>query len=118
LHAITTALLSAIGAGEIGRLYPAGEKSTAGIGSAEMLVKAVGMLDAAGWRPSSVGVSIVGVRPRLGGSRLEQMRQRIAELVGIAPDVVSVTASTGNLSGAEGSGRAISATALVSVVKA
>jgi len=118
LHAITTALLSAIGAGDIGRLYPAGEESTAGIGSAEMLTKAVGLLEAAGWRPASVGVSIVGARPRLGVPRLEQMRQRIAELVGIAPDVVSVTASTGNLSGAEGSGRAISATALVSVVKA
>ena len=118
LHAITTALLSAIGAGDIGRLFPAGEKSTAGIVSAEMLAKAVELLDAAGWRPASVGVSIVGARPRLGAARLEQMRQRIAELAGVEPDDVSVTASTGNLSGAEGSGRAISATALVTVAKA
>ena len=118
LHAITTALLSAIGAGDIGRLFPAGETSTAGIGSAEMLAKGLGLLDAAGWRPASVGVSLVGARPRLGAARLEQMRQRIAELVGVEPDDVSVTASTGNLSGAEGSGRAISATALVTVAKA
>jgi 2-C-methyl-D-erythritol 4-phosphate cytidylyltransferase / 2-C-methyl-D-erythritol 2,4-cyclodiphosphate synthase len=117
LHAITTALLSAIGAGDIGRLFPAGEKSTAGIGSAEMMAKAVGLLDAAGWRPVSVGVSLVGARPRLGAARLEQMGQRIAELVGVEPEDVSVTASTGNLSGAEGSGRAISATALVTVAK-
>jgi 2-C-methyl-D-erythritol 4-phosphate cytidylyltransferase/2-C-methyl-D-erythritol 2,4-cyclodiphosphate synthase len=118
LHAITTALLSAIGAGDIGRLFPAGEKSTAGIGSAEMLAKAVALLDAAGWRPASLGVSIVGARPRLGAARLEQMRQRIAELVDVAPAEVSVTASSGNLSGAEGSGRAVSATALVAVSKA
>ena len=65
----------------------------------------------------SVGVSIVAARPRLGAARLEQMRQRIANLVGIEPNEVSVTASTGNLSGAEGSGRAIGSTALVAVAK-
>lgn len=118
LHALTTALLSAIGAGDIGRLYPPGEAKTAGIGSAEMLAKAVGLLAAEGWRPASAGVSLVGARPRLGAARLEQMRGRIAELLAIDSGLVSVTASTGNLSGAEGSGRAISATAIVSVVKA
>ena len=37
LHALTTALLSAIGAGDIGRLYPAGIAATAGLASADML---------------------------------------------------------------------------------
>jgi len=118
LHALTTALLSAIGAGDLGRLYPPGDAKTAGIGSAEMLARAVGLLAADGWRPASVGASLVGARPRLGAARLDQMRARIAELLAIDPGLVSVTASTGNLSGAEGSGRAISATALVSVVAA
>lgn len=117
LHALTTALLSAIGAGDIGRLYPPGEAGTAGIGSAEMLAKAVVLLATEGWRPVSVGVSLVGARPRLGAARLDQMRARIAELLAIDSGLVSVTASTGNLSGAEGSGRAISATALVSVTR-
>jgi 2-C-methyl-D-erythritol 4-phosphate cytidylyltransferase / 2-C-methyl-D-erythritol 2,4-cyclodiphosphate synthase len=118
LHALTTALLSAIGAGDLGRLYPPGDAKTAGIGSAEMLARAVGLLAADGWRPASVGVALVGARPRLGAARLDQMRARIAELLAIDLGLVSVTASTGNLSGAEGSGRAISATALVSVVAA
>ena len=48
----------------------------------------------------------------------EEMRQRIADLLGVDANSVSVTASTGNLSGAEGGGRAISATALATVVRA
>jgi 2-C-methyl-D-erythritol 4-phosphate cytidylyltransferase/2-C-methyl-D-erythritol 2,4-cyclodiphosphate synthase len=116
LHALTTALLSAIGAGDVGRLYPPGEAHTAGIGSAEMLAKAVDLLAADGWLPASVGISIVGARPRLGAVRLDEMGARIAQLLAIDSALVSVTASTGNLSGAEGSGRAIFATALVSVV--
>jgi 2-C-methyl-D-erythritol 4-phosphate cytidylyltransferase/2-C-methyl-D-erythritol 2,4-cyclodiphosphate synthase len=118
LHALTTALLSAGGAGDIGRLFPAGEASTAGIGSAQMLAKAVDLLAAAGWRPQSVGLSIIGSRPRLGAARLEEMQEQIASLLTLEPGAVSVTASTGNLSGAEGGGRAISATAFVTVVRA
>ena len=118
LHALTTALLSTVGAGDIGRLYPAGEASTSGISSAQMLGRAIDLVAAAGWRPAAVGLSIVGARPRLGSVRLEEMRQRVAELVAVDPAAVSITASTGNLSGAEGGGRAIAATALVTVARA
>jgi 2C-methyl-D-erythritol 2,4-cyclodiphosphate synthase len=44
------------------------------------------------------------------------MAQAIAELTGTHPARVSVKASSGNLAGDEGAGRAISATCLVSVV--
>jgi 2-C-methyl-D-erythritol 4-phosphate cytidylyltransferase / 2-C-methyl-D-erythritol 2,4-cyclodiphosphate synthase len=118
LHALTTALLSAVGAGDIGRLYPAGLADTAGLASADMLTGVMSHLAGAGWRPLSAGVSIVGARPRLGAAGLDQMRQRIAALLTIDAEMVSVTASTGNLSGAEGRGLAISATALVTVVRA
>ena len=60
----------------------------------------------------------MGARPRLGGARLERMRDILAELLGVDPAAVAVQASTGNLSGDEGAGRTISATALVGVVPA
>jgi 2C-methyl-D-erythritol 2,4-cyclodiphosphate synthase len=46
------------------------------------------------------------------------MRERIAALLAVDAGAVSLTASTGNLSGAEGRGLAISATALATVVRA
>src|SRR4051794_12172558 len=66
LHALSTALLSAVGAGDIGRRYPAGDAKTAGIGSAEMLANSLMLLEAGGWRPASVTISVVGARPKLG----------------------------------------------------
>jgi 2C-methyl-D-erythritol 2,4-cyclodiphosphate synthase len=60
---------------------------------------------------------VVGARPRLGGARLDAMRNAIAGLLGLAEDAVAVKASSGNLSGDEGAGRTIGATAVVSVVR-
>ena len=44
------------------------------------------------------------------------MRDGLAGLLGVDATRVSVKASTGNLAGPEGSGRVISATALVDIV--
>ena len=55
---------------------------------------------------------ILGARPRL-ASRLDEIRGRIAELLGIDAARVSVKASTGNLDGMEGAGRGISAHVVV-----
>ena len=117
LHALATAILSAGGLGDVGRLYPADDKETTGIASQELVQGAVKTAAKAGWRPSRAHVSIVGSRPRLGAARLEKMSAVIAQVIGCDADSVSVAASTGNLSGPEGEGRAIRATALVTVIR-
>jgi 2-C-methyl-D-erythritol 4-phosphate cytidylyltransferase/2-C-methyl-D-erythritol 2,4-cyclodiphosphate synthase len=116
LHAVTTAVLAAAGMGDIGRAFPADDPRTADAPSDDLLTEVIARLAQADLRPSSVSVGIVGARPGLGGDRLDAMRARIAGLVGLAEELVSVSASTGNLSGDEGAGRAISATAVASVV--
>ena len=63
----------------------------------------------------SLDLTITGARPRLGGARLDGMRAILAELLGVDPVAVAVQASSGNLSGDEGAGRTISASALVGV---
>ena len=83
-----------------------------------MLNSAVEKLVTARLRPASVAVGIKGARPRLGAPRIDEMRDVIAGALGIGPAYVSVTASTGNLSGAEGKGLGISATAMATVVRA
>jgi 2-C-methyl-D-erythritol 4-phosphate cytidylyltransferase / 2-C-methyl-D-erythritol 2,4-cyclodiphosphate synthase len=115
LHAIATAILSACGLGDLGRLFPPSDPRTTGIASSELVGEAVRQAEAAGWEVDRAQVSLVGSRPRLGGARLDEMAQKIAELLGCEHDSVAVVASSGNLSGPEGAGRVIKATALVTV---
>ena len=115
LHAICDGLLAAAGLGDLGRLFPAGDPATRGIDSRELLRTVVERLADAGARPLSIDLTITGARPRLGGARLDRMRDAIAGLVGLEPTAVSVKAATGNLSGDPGAGRSIAADALVTV---
>ena len=114
LHAIAGALLGAAALGDLGTVYPADERTRAGIASGELLRGVVERLADAGWRPAGVDLTIHAGRPRIGG-HLPAMRATIAGLLGLAPDVVSVKASTGNLSGDVGAGRVIEAQAVATV---
>jgi 2-C-methyl-D-erythritol 2,4-cyclodiphosphate synthase len=114
LHAVADALLGAGGLGDLGRLFPADGRTPRGIASAELLDAVVARLSAAGFRPAAVDITIVAARPRL-GTRLDDIRDRIAGLLGLGRSDVNVKASTGNLAGFEGAGRGISARAIATV---
>lgn len=114
LHAVADALLGAAGLGDLGRLFPADARTPTGIASTELLREVVAKLGRAGYRPSSVDLTVVGARPRL-GDRLDAMRDTIAALLGVRAGAVNVKASTGNLAGMEGAGRGISARAVAQV---
>jgi 2-C-methyl-D-erythritol 4-phosphate cytidylyltransferase/2-C-methyl-D-erythritol 2,4-cyclodiphosphate synthase len=114
LHAVADALLGAASLGDLGRLFPAGPETPAGIDSRAMLGEVIQRLADAGWRPVAVDLTIVGARPRL-APQLDGMRAIVAATLDIAPRAVSVKASSGNLDGAEGAGRAISALALATI---
>ncbi|HSH22092.1 MAG TPA: 2-C-methyl-D-erythritol 2,4-cyclodiphosphate synthase, partial [Candidatus Caenarcaniphilales bacterium] len=103
--------------GDLGRQFPSSEPEHRGAASAVLLADVVARAGEAGWRPASAQVSLLGARPKLGGHRLDQMRQRIAEVLHIDAPAVAVTASTGNLAGPEGAGGVLSASALVTVVR-
>ncbi len=113
LHAIATAVLSATGNGDLGRLFPATDQHTTGIASTDLLRAALAKANVSGWAVESVQVSVVGARPKLGGQRLDAMAANVAGLLALSRDSVAVSASTGNLSGDEGAGRVITATALI-----
>jgi 2-C-methyl-D-erythritol 4-phosphate cytidylyltransferase/2-C-methyl-D-erythritol 2,4-cyclodiphosphate synthase len=116
LHAVADALLGASGLPDIGRLFPPAEAGSRGIDSARIVAAALARSADAGWRPSALGVTIVGARPRLGGRRLDAIAERLAQALGIDRSSVAVKAATGNLSGDEGAGRVIRATAAVTAV--
>ena len=114
LHAVADALLGAAGLGDLGRLFPADERTPRGIASDALLAEVLRRLASAGLRPLTVDLTIAAGRPRL-GDRLDQMRDRLAALLRLPPGSVGVKASTGNLDGTEGAGRGISAQAIAAV---
>ena len=114
LHAIADALLGATALGDLGRLFPADARTPRGIASSELLRSVRARLADAGWRPTSVDVTVIAARPRL-DDHLEAMRAAIGNLLGLDVSAVNVKASSGNLDGAEGAGRSISAVAIAMV---
>jgi len=114
LHAVADALLGAAALGDLGRLFPAGPETPRGIAGRELLAEVGRRLSGAGWRVTSIDLTIVGARPRLGGL-LEEMRQAIAATLCVEVERISVKASSGNLSGMEGAGRGISASAVAAI---
>jgi 2-C-methyl-D-erythritol 4-phosphate cytidylyltransferase/2-C-methyl-D-erythritol 2,4-cyclodiphosphate synthase len=117
LHAVCDALLGAAGLGDLGRHFPAGPATPAGVASRELLATCVARVRAAGYAPVSLDLTLIGARPRLAG-RLDAMAAAVAEIIGLPVDRVNVKASTGNLAGFEGAGRGISARAVAVVAAA
>lgn len=93
LHALADALLGATAAGDLGSVLGTAEPEWKGAASSRLVQRA---LEKAG-RPRvlNVDVTVVAARPRVGPHR-EEMRSRIAELLGIELSRVSVKASSGN----------------------
>ncbi len=114
LHAVADALLGAAGLGDLGRLFPADARTPRGIDSALLIGEVRRRIEAAGWRASTLDATVVAARPRL-GDHLDAMRDSIAALLGVDRGAVNVKASSGNLDGAEGAGRSISALVVATI---
>ena len=93
LHALIDALLGAAGLGDVGALFPAGEPAWKGADSADLLRLAVARLAEHGWRPQSADLTVAVARPAIAPRRAE-VAARLAELLGVAPDAVSVKGTT------------------------
>jgi len=115
LHAVAGALLGAAAVGDLGQLYPADERTPRGSASSMFVRDVVTRLAAAGWRPTSLDLTIRAARPAL-ASHLPAMRAAIAGLLGVNVAAISVKASTANLSGDAGAGRVVEAEAVATIV--
>jgi 2-C-methyl-D-erythritol 4-phosphate cytidylyltransferase/2-C-methyl-D-erythritol 2,4-cyclodiphosphate synthase len=114
LHALTDAVLGAIGAGDIGMHFPPSDPQWKGASSDRFLAHAVGLVEARGGSIAALDVTIICERPRIGPHRAA-MVERVAAIVGIAPDRVSVKATTTEKLGFTGRGEGIAAQAVATV---
>jgi 2-C-methyl-D-erythritol 2,4-cyclodiphosphate synthase len=105
-HAITDALLGAAGLGDIGRHFPDTDPAFAGADSMVLLAQAALRVRDAGWAIANVDSTIVAQAPKM-ASHVPAMRQRVAQVLGLATDAVNVKAKTAEGLGPVGEGLAI-----------
>ena len=114
LHAVIDALLGAASAGDIGTLYSSDDERWRDADSAELLRGAVDLVGPAGWRPVSIDLTIVAAHPAI-APRRDEMIARLAGLLGLQADAVSVKGTTSDgLGFAGGEGIAAFAVAVIS----
>jgi 2-C-methyl-D-erythritol 4-phosphate cytidylyltransferase / 2-C-methyl-D-erythritol 2,4-cyclodiphosphate synthase len=115
LHALTDALLGAIGAGDIGQHFPDSDPRWKGAASSIFVAEAVRLVRARGGRIGNVDITLVCEAPRIAPYR-DRMRRRIAQLLELEEARVSVKATTTEGLGFAGRGEGIAAAATAMVV--
>ena len=114
LHALTDALLGAIGCGDIGLHFPPSNPTWKGAASHIFVEAAAANIREAGGSIINVDVTIIGERPKIGPHR-DEMRMKVAEFLDIPLDRVNIKATTTERLGFTGRGEGLAAQAIASV---
>ena len=114
LHALTDAVLGAIADGDIGEHFPPSDPQWRGVSSDRFLLHAVSRVAAKGGRILNADLTLICERPKIRPHR-DAMRGRIAELLGLPIDRVSVKATTTEGMGFTGREEGLMAQAVVAV---
>jgi 2-C-methyl-D-erythritol 4-phosphate cytidylyltransferase/2-C-methyl-D-erythritol 2,4-cyclodiphosphate synthase len=114
LHALTDAILGALSAGDIGDHFPPSDPQWKGASSDRFLTHAAGLVQARGGRIVHVDVTLICERPKVKPHR-EAMRERIAGLLSLPLDAVSVKATTTEGLGFTGRDEGLAAQAVATI---
>lgn len=112
LHAVSDAILGALGLGDIGRYFPDTDPAFKGVNSMLLLEHVVGLAAARGFRVSNLDTTIVAQRPRL-APFVDQMVNNLARVCQVPSGSVNVKATTTEELGFTGRGEGISAHAVI-----
>ena len=112
LHAVTSALLGAMGEGDLGLHFPSTDPALRGIASRELVARAVQLMRDRSLALGNLDATVVAQVPRL-APHLEKMRAAIADLLGAPADRVNVKATSTDHLGHLGRGEGIAAFAVV-----
>ena len=116
LHAVTSALLGALGAGDMGRHFPSSDPSLEGVASAELLARVAQQVRAGGWVVGNLDATVVAQAPRL-APHLADMEAKIAEVLGVARERVNVKVTSTDGLGSVGRGEGMAAHAVALLVR-
>jgi len=115
LHAITDAVLGAIGDGDIGTHFPPSDPQWAGARSGQFLEHAVKLAKQSGYVLGNIDLTIICEAPKIGSHR-PAMRAEVARLTGLEENAVSIKATTTERLGFTGRGEGIAAQAVACVI--
>jgi 2-C-methyl-D-erythritol 2,4-cyclodiphosphate synthase len=110
-HALVDAVLGAAGLGDIGSFFPSDEPEWEGASSLVFLERAMAAVREAGYELANADCVLVGERPRIAPVSAE-MEKRLAGALGVAPEQVSVRATTTDGLGFTGRGEGLAAQAV------
>lgn len=114
LHALTDAILGAIGEGDIGDHFPPTDPQWKGAASDKFLIHAVDLVRQRGGTLVNVDVTLICERPKIKPHRAA-MRERLAQILDLPLDRVSVKATTTEGMGFTGRGEGLAAQAIAVV---
>ena len=114
LHALTDAVLGAIGEGDIGQHFPPSDPQWRGAASEVFLAHAAALVAQRGGRIVNVDVTLICESPRVGPHR-GAMRTRLAQILGLAEDRINVKATTTEGMGFTGRQEGLAAQAIATV---
>ena len=106
LHAVTDALLGALGEPDIGQLFSDQDPRWENADSTQFLAEAIRRVHAAGFGIGNLDCTIVCERPKLSPHK-DAMRANVAQLLEVEPDLVNIKGKTHERVDAIGEGRAI-----------
>ena len=113
-HAVIDALFGAAGLGDIGVHFPDTEERYRGISSLLLLEKAVKLLKERGYMVINIDSTVVCNKPKI-SPYAEKIRDNIADVIGIAPERVSIKAKTEEGLGFTGTGEGVKAYAVAMI---
>jgi len=116
MHALTDAILGAIAQGDIGDHFPPSDPQWRGASSDRFLVHAIKLAREGGFELSNADITIICEQPRIGPFR-GKMRARLAEIMSVDVDRISVKATTTEMLGFTGRGEGIAAQATATFEK-
>lgn len=116
LHTVTDACLGAIGEGDIGKHFPDTDPNFKDADSSELLQKVWELVKSRGYELVNADCTIIAQKPKM-APHIEQMKNRISQLLETTPDCVNVKATTTEKLGFPGREEGIAAQAVVLLKK-
>jgi 2-C-methyl-D-erythritol 4-phosphate cytidylyltransferase/2-C-methyl-D-erythritol 2,4-cyclodiphosphate synthase len=117
LHAVTSALLGALGEGDLGAHFPSSDERWRGAASAAFVAHALALMRARGFALGNLDATVIAQEPRLAPHQAA-MRRRVAALLEAPESAVSVKVTSTDRLGAIGRGDGIAVQAVVLIESA
>jgi 2-C-methyl-D-erythritol 2,4-cyclodiphosphate synthase len=115
VHAMMDAMLGALSLGDIGHYFPPTDDRWKGADSMELLAQVNEMIRSRNWQVNNIDSVVVAERPKL-KKHIPKMRDRVAEVLKIDPELVGIKATTNEQLGPTGREEGIAAYAVVLLV--